>query len=63
MSYKNWPRSKNKNISAVYRTPYHIRPTRFTSDIDDLLTSIPNLKTTVSDGDINITLLSTDYSE
>ena len=57
------PHSKNMNIIAVYRPPYHNNLTRFTSDIDDLLKSIPNLETTVIGGDTNIHLLSPDNSE
>ena len=51
------------NIIAVYRPPYHNNLTRFTSDIDDILKSIPILETTVIGGDININLISPDNSE
>ena len=55
--------SKDMNIIAVFCPPYHNDLTRFTSDIDDLITSIPDLETTVIGGDIKIKLLSPDNSE
>ena len=37
--------SKNINSNAVYRPIHHNVVTRFTSDNDDLLIRIPNMKT------------------
>ena len=51
------------NVIAVDRPPYHNNLPRITSDIDDLLKTIPNLETTVFGGNININLLLPDNSE
>ena len=48
---------------TVYRPPYFNKLTRFTSDINDLLKSIPNLETSVIGRDTNINLLSPNNSE
>ena len=51
------------NILALYRSPYHNNRTHFTSDIDDLLRSNPNLEMHLIGGDINKNLSYPDNSE
>ena len=56
-------RSTNIFVIVPYRPPYHNSLTRFTSDTDDILKSVPKLQTTVIGGDTNIHLLSPDNSK
>ena len=56
-------RSTNIFVIVPYRPPYHNSLTRFTSDTDDLLKSVPSLETTFISGDTSINFISTVKSE